>query len=96
MGTDGKFSHVSLRTNQKLQETFRLPPSFPSFLVLERESMLERRQFSTDRAGSAAILPTKGRASEPPCRLPALNVAGVVTKHSDAIPFPRQCTEGGF
>ena len=24
MGTDGKFSHVSLRTNQKLQETFRL------------------------------------------------------------------------
>jgi hypothetical protein len=28
MGTDGKFSHVSLRTNQKLQETFRLSPSF--------------------------------------------------------------------
>jgi hypothetical protein len=36
MGTDGKYSHVSLRTNQKLQETFRLSPSFqvsPSFLV---------------------------------------------------------------
>lgn len=26
-GTDGKFSHVSLRTNQKLQEPFRLSPS---------------------------------------------------------------------
>jgi hypothetical protein len=33
MGTDGKFSHVSLRTNQKLQETFRLSPSIPSFQV---------------------------------------------------------------
>ncbi len=31
MGTDGKFSHVSLRTNQKLQETFRLSPSLPKF-----------------------------------------------------------------
>ncbi len=28
MGTDGKFSYVSLRTSQKLQETFRLSPSF--------------------------------------------------------------------
>jgi len=28
MGTDWKFSHVSLRTNQILQETFRLSPSF--------------------------------------------------------------------
>jgi len=27
-GTDGKFPHTSLR-NQKLQETFRLSPSFP-------------------------------------------------------------------
>ena len=76
MGTDGKFSHVSLRTNQKLQETFLLSPSFPSFLVLERESMLERLQFSTDRAGSAAVSRAKDRASEPPCRLPGLNVAG--------------------
>jgi hypothetical protein len=31
MGRDGKFPHVSLRTNQELQETFRLFPSFPSF-----------------------------------------------------------------
>jgi hypothetical protein len=30
IGTDGKFSHVSLRTNQKLQETFRVSPSFLS------------------------------------------------------------------
>jgi hypothetical protein len=28
MGTDGKFSHISLRTNQKLQETLRLSSSF--------------------------------------------------------------------
>src|SRR6476646_5414623 len=28
MGTDGKFPRLSLRTNQKLQETFRLSPSF--------------------------------------------------------------------
>ena len=27
MGTDGKFSYVSLRRNQELQETFRLSPS---------------------------------------------------------------------
>jgi hypothetical protein len=29
MGTDGKFSHVSLRTNQKLQEPGCLSPYFP-------------------------------------------------------------------
>jgi hypothetical protein len=28
MGTDGKFPLVSLRTNQELQESFRLSPSF--------------------------------------------------------------------
>jgi hypothetical protein len=28
MGTDGKFSNVSLRASQELQETFRLSPSF--------------------------------------------------------------------
>jgi hypothetical protein len=47
MRTDGKFPRVSLRTNQQLQETFRLSPSVQhfNFLFLLREPRNNRGQF---------------------------------------------------